>query len=156
MQLGTSRSAHPSLARGWAAARPHPGFSAASVSCLCGLCVSALSLTPQLSTTNCTLSATLPLRHCGKFAPLFSHTYKHFFPQPLSFDIDNKTPGVYPHAACRTPNSTLINKSPSGRCAGGVIIGSAARGVLHEMLYLRRLMAGTNIAILFMISGGQI
>jgi len=59
MQLGTSHSGHPSPRRGSApalsAARvllPCPGASVTSVSCLCGLCVSALSLNSQLSTLN--------------------------------------------------------------------------------------------------------
>lgn len=29
-------------------------------------------------------------------APLFSYRYEHFFPYPLSFDIDNKFAGCHP------------------------------------------------------------
>jgi hypothetical protein len=40
----------------------------------------------------------------AKGAPLFSYSYKTLFPQPISFDIDAKTPGVcHPiRAASRT------------------------------------------------------
>jgi hypothetical protein len=54
MQLGTTHSGHPSLARASAPARPCPGLSATPVSRLCGPCVSALSL--NLSTDHPTRS----------------------------------------------------------------------------------------------------
>ena len=70
MQLGTCHSGHPAPGRGSApllsgAPVPlaRPAVSVASVSCLCGLCVSAFSLNSQLSTVNSEISAQPPYFH---------------------------------------------------------------------------------------------
>lgn len=64
-----------------------------------------------------------PISQERKSAPLFSYSYKTIFPQPISFDIDAKPPGVCPpiRPASRAVHNPEALAKPEAERRGGLL-----------------------------------